>query len=199
MEPHSSICAWRIPWGEEPGGVQSTLWCVQRVRHTRVTEHAHPGKWLLIRSQLGNAQSWHKQEFLLDSSLHYHTILIAKWMGREKVTRLSWPFCNPMDCSPPVSSGHGIFQASILEWGAISYSRGFSNPRIKPGSPVSPILAGRFFTTCTTWEAHQIIKRQRFIPSQRCKDTFLSHFSQSCSVCLCPLVISYSINIDSVK
>ena len=83
MAPHFSIRAWRIPWGEEPGGLQSTLWCVQRVRHTRVTEHAHLGKWLLIRSQLGNSQSWHKQEFLLDSSLHYHTILIAKWMRRK--------------------------------------------------------------------------------------------------------------------
>ena len=33
--------------------------------------------------------------------------------------------CNPMDCSPPDSSVHGIFQAIILELGAISYSRGF--------------------------------------------------------------------------
>ena len=32
--------------------------------------------------------------------------------------------CNPMDCSPPVSSVHGILQARILEWVAISFSRG---------------------------------------------------------------------------
>ena len=32
--------------------------------------------------------------------------------------------CGPMDCSPPGSSAHGIFQARILEWGAISHSRG---------------------------------------------------------------------------
>ena len=31
--------------------------------------------------------------------------------------------CGPMDCSPPGSSAHGIFQARILEWVAISYSR----------------------------------------------------------------------------
>ena len=30
--------------------------------------------------------------------------------------------CDPMDYSPPGSSAHGIFQARILEWGAISYS-----------------------------------------------------------------------------
>ena len=34
--------------------------------------------------------------------------------------------CNSMDCSPPGSSVHGIFQARILEWVAISFSRGSS-------------------------------------------------------------------------
>ena len=33
--------------------------------------------------------------------------------------------CDPMECSPPSSSVHGIVQASILEWVAISFSRGF--------------------------------------------------------------------------
>ena len=37
--------------------------------------------------------------------------------------------CNPVDCSPPSSSVHGIFQARILGWGAISFSRGSSHPR----------------------------------------------------------------------
>ena len=31
--------------------------------------------------------------------------------------------CDPMDCSPPGSSVHGIFQARILEWVAIAFSR----------------------------------------------------------------------------
>ena len=34
--------------------------------------------------------------------------------------------CDPMDCSPPGSSVHGILQAEILEWIAISFSRGSS-------------------------------------------------------------------------
>ena len=38
-------------------------------------------------------------------------------------------FCDPMDCSPPGSSVHGIFQVRILEWVAISSSRGSSQPR----------------------------------------------------------------------
>ena len=37
--------------------------------------------------------------------------------------------CNPMDCSPPGSSLHGVFQAKTLEWGAISSSRGSSQSR----------------------------------------------------------------------
>ena len=37
--------------------------------------------------------------------------------------------CDAMDCSPPGSSVHGILQARILEWSAISFSRGSSQPR----------------------------------------------------------------------
>ena len=52
--------------------------------------------------------------------------------------------CGPMDYSPPGSSVHGILQATILEWVAIPFSRGFSLPGIKPGSPA---FAGTFFTS----------------------------------------------------
>ena len=44
-------------------------------------------------------------------------------------------FCDPMDCSLRGFSVHGIFQARVLEWGAISFSRGSSPPRIEPRSP----------------------------------------------------------------
>ena len=37
--------------------------------------------------------------------------------------------CDPMDCSPPDFSVHGILQARILEWVAIPFSRGSSGPR----------------------------------------------------------------------
>ena len=37
--------------------------------------------------------------------------------------------CNPMDCSTPGSSVHGISQERILEWVVISFSRGSSQPR----------------------------------------------------------------------
>ena len=37
--------------------------------------------------------------------------------------------CNPVDCSPPGCSVHGILQARILEWVAVPFSRGSSRPR----------------------------------------------------------------------
>ena len=51
-----------------------------------------------------------------------------------------WLFCDDIDCSLPVSSVHGISQARILEWVAISFSRGFSQPRDRTLSLVSPAL-----------------------------------------------------------
>ena len=55
-----------------------------------------------------------------------------------------------MDCSPPGSSVHGILQARILEWVAISFSRGSSWPR--NWTQVS-CIAGRFLTYWATREA----------------------------------------------
>ena len=54
--------------------------------------------------------------------------------------------CGAMDCSLPGSSVHGIFQARILEWVAISFSRGFS--QLRDGIYVSYVscTAGIFFT-----------------------------------------------------
>ena len=45
------------------------------------------------------------------------------------VTKSCWFLCDPMDYSPPGSSVHGISQARILEWAAIPFSRGLSQPR----------------------------------------------------------------------
>ena len=45
------------------------------------------------------------------------------------VAKLCSTLCSPVDCSPPGSSVHGISQARILEWVAISFPRGSSPPR----------------------------------------------------------------------
>ena len=55
--------------------------------------------------------------------------------------------CDPMDCSPPGYSVHGIFQAITLEWAAISFSGGYSQSRDHTPVSWSPALAGGFFPT----------------------------------------------------
>ena len=51
------------------------------------------------------------------------------WGESESEVTACPTFCDPMDCSLPGSSVHGIFQAIALEWIAISFSRGSSQPR----------------------------------------------------------------------
>ena len=66
------------------------------------------------------------------------------------VTRSCPALCDPMDCSPPGSSVCGIFQARILEWDAISYSRGSSWPTVGThGSCIGRWILHHW----TTWEA----------------------------------------------
>ena len=54
--------------------------------------------------------------------------------------------CNPVGYSLPGSSVHGLYQARILEWVAISFSRASSQPRVEPTSLACPALAGGSFT-----------------------------------------------------
>ena len=66
------------------------------------------------------------------------------------VAQLCLTLCDPIDCSPPDSSVHGILQAKILEWVSIFFSRGSSLPRDE--TCVSYI--GRWILYhCATWEA----------------------------------------------
>ena len=86
----------------------------------------------------------------LQSTLHTHT----------EVAQSCPTLCDPMDCSPPGSSVHGIFQAWVLEWVAVSFSRRFSWPRDRTW--VSHIV-GRRFTIWATREVHQ--KHRRVVVS----------------------------------
>ena len=68
----------------------------------------------------------------------------------------SYPtLCDPMDCSLPVSSIHGIFQVTVLEWVAISFFRESFWPR--DWTQISRI-AGRRFTIWAAREALQVSK-----------------------------------------
>ena len=69
--------------------------------------------------------------------------------SESEVTQSCLTLWNPVDCTPPGSSVHGILQARILEWVAISFSRGSSRPRDR--TRVSRI-AGRHFNLWATRE-----------------------------------------------
>ena len=73
--------------------------------------------------------------------------VLNKNTGYVLVAQLCLTLWDPMYCSPPGSSVHGIFHARILEWVAISFSRGSSQPRNR--TQVS-CIAGRFFTLWAT-------------------------------------------------
>ena len=78
--------------------------------------------------------------------------LPSSWKVKEsesEVAQLCLTLCNSMDCNPPGSSIHGILQARVLEWVAISFSRGSSQPRDRTW--VSRIV-GRHFTVWATRE-----------------------------------------------
>ena len=56
-------------------------------------------------------------------------------------------FCNPMGYSPPGSTLHGIFQGRTLEWVAMLFSRGPSQPRDRTHVSCGSCIVGGFFTT----------------------------------------------------
>ena len=67
--------------------------------------------------------------------------------SESDVTQLCPALCDPMDCSLPGFSVHGIFQARILAWVAISFSRRSSQPR--DWTQVSLIVGRRFIVWAT--------------------------------------------------
>ena len=81
----------------------------------------------------------HSIEYLVCNNNAKRTIrslwvhILPEW--ESKVAQLYLTLCDPVDYSPPGSSIHGILQARILEWVAISFSRGCFRPN--PALPTS--------------------------------------------------------------
>ena len=78
----------------------------------------------------------------------YHCFLVSPCLLIQSCPTL----CDSMDCSPPDSSVHGIFQAKILKWVSISSSRGSCWPR--DWNQVSSVsrIRGKFFTAEPSWK-----------------------------------------------
>ena len=153
METHSSILAWKILWTEEPGRLQSMG--MQRVRHDWATNTSTSNEsWTVKKAEL-----WRTDAFELCC---WRRLLRVLWIGRRsnqsvlkesenEVTQSCPTLCDPMDCSLSGSSIHGIFQARVLEWIVISFSRGSSQSRNRTWVSC---IAGRCFTIWATREAH---------------------------------------------
>ena len=130
-------------------------------------------------------------------------------------------FCNSMDCSPPGSSVYGISQARILEWLPFPTPGDLPKAGIETASPVSPVLAGGYFTTMlpgkpissvqslshvrlfatpwTAWETHicvSIYSFFKFFSEKRWSHYRLSQYVEYSSLCYtvgpCWLLYVYS-------
>ena len=141
MAIHSRILAWRIPWTEKPSGLQSIgsqrvrhYWSDLTCRHTHTHTHTHIYIHIYMHTYI---------------CIHTH-IYTYICMCMCKVTQSYLTLCDPVDCSPPGSSVHGILQARILEWIAMSFSSRSSQPRDR--TQVS-CIAGRRFILWATGEA----------------------------------------------
>ena len=126
---HSSTLAWKTPWTEGPDKLQS-----------------------MGSQKVGTAERLHQGE----ENANRLTSLCLSVQVKEsesEAAQLCPTLCNPMDCSLPGISVHGIFQARILEWVTIAFCRESSWPR--NWTRVSRI-AGRCFTLWATREAREI-------------------------------------------
>ena len=89
----------------------------------------------------------------------------------SEVTQLCPTLWDPMDCSLPCSSIHGIFQTRVLEWVAISLSRESSQPRDQ--TRVSRVV-GRSFTVWATREGKDKGNKLPCFPLTSVSETFFS-------------------------
>ena len=88
-----------------------------------------------------------------------HTHIYTQWnIVCAKSLQSCLTLCDPMDCSPPVSSIHGILQARILKWVAVPFSRRSFQPR--DGTQISH-NAGRFFFL-TIWATRDLSGLQQY-------------------------------------
>ena len=85
-------------------------------------------------------------------------LVYSKVKGESEVTQSCPTLCDPMDRSLRGSSIHGIFQARVLKWVVISFSRGSSPPRDR--TPVSRTANRRFYRLSPQGSSRYILKAQ---------------------------------------
>ena len=103
---------------------------------------------LLLRTTLWELRMWMVYSILTESQkeTHFSRVCVCCYFSRVWST-----LCDPVDCNPPGSPVHGIFPARILEWVAISFSRGSSWPRDRTW--VSHIASRLFYYLSHQWSS----------------------------------------------
>ena len=92
------------------------------------------------------------------SSLKNFPDLLA--MHMSSVVQSCLTLCDPLDCSTPDSSVHGIFQARILEWGAIPFTRNNSNSDTYRGLCCSSCYI--LYILCLIWYSQRVFMVRLF-------------------------------------
>ena len=143
MAPHSSTLAWKIPWTEEPGRLQSMG--SLRVRHDWVTSLSLSTfmhwrrKWqptpVFLLETLRDGGAWWAAVYGVTQSWTQ-----LKWFSSSSSSKSCLTFWDPVDSIPPGPSVHVIFQVRILEWDDISSSRRSSRPKDWDFIPCRQIL-----------------------------------------------------------
>ena len=103
-------------------------------------------------SEFGKLSSGHRTGKVQFSLQSQRKAMPKNAQSESEVIQSRPTLCDPVDCSLPGSSVHGIFQAIVLEWIAISFSRGSSQPQ--DWTRVSHIVDRRF----TIWATREVPK-----------------------------------------
>ena len=102
--------------------VMTNLDSILKSRHITL-----PTKVPLVKAMVFPVDMYGCESWTVKKAEHRRIEAFELW--RSEVAQSCPTLCNPMDCSLPGSSLHGILQARVLEWVAISISRGSSWPR----------------------------------------------------------------------
>ena len=159
MATHSSILAWKIPWMEEPGGLQHMVsqnqtW-LSTYAHLKLTQHCEStifqykkslsasdtvtAKWTMQKSNLATIrQVWESCQGFRGRGSRWKLWKVVDIKDRHSetaprklvfVSEVKVAQSCPTLCNPMDYTVHGILQAGVLEWVAFPFSRGSSQPR----------------------------------------------------------------------
>ena len=133
--------------------------------------------WMWERT-IKKVECWRMDAFELWCWRRFLRVLWTAWRSLQEISEVKWrsevkwsefaQSCatsyDPMDCSLPGSSAHGIFQTIVLEWTAILFSRGSSQPRDR--TRVSRTVDRRF----TVWATREVHPCKRSVLNIHWKD-----------------------------